>query len=69
MCVYEIWLSVLDCSFVTHLGEIAGVLGMAVWGMQYGVWSMGYGVWGMECVGIAVCGMHIFIHTAHVWKY
>ena len=45
VCVYEIWSSVLEGSFVTHLGEIAGV-----WGMEYGVWSMGvwqYRVWDM----------------------
>ena len=43
VCVYEIWLSVLDSSFVTQLGKIAGV-----WGMGCGVWSMGYGVWGLR---------------------
>ena len=93
VCVYEIWSSVLEGSFVTHLGKIAGVWsmeygiwgmavwgmgygGMTVWGMEYGVWSMavwgmGYGgmtVWGMEYGGMAVWGMHIFIHTTHVWK-
>ena len=38
-CVYEIWSSELEFSFVIHLGKIhvAGV-----WGMEYGVWSMGY---------------------------
>ena len=41
--VYEIWLSVLDSSFVTQLLEYG------VWSMGYGVRSMGYeGEWGMR---------------------
>ena len=39
VCAYEIWLSVLDSSFVTQLGKIAGV-----WDMEYG----GMAVLGMQ---------------------
>ena len=52
--VYEIWLSLLDSSFVTQLGKIAGV-----WGVEYGVWGMA--VCGMAVWGMAVWGMQIYI--------
>ena len=32
-------------------------------------WSMGYVIWDMQYGGVAVWGIQIVIHTAHVWKY
>ena len=59
VCVYEIWLSVLDSSFVTQLGKIAGL------------WSMGYGVCKFisDPLFLNLVLAHKTFHTAHVWKY